>query len=170
MVKLLSKIVLSTFMILLFAGANQALADETDTFTDILKKVDSLNCSQPEKIADHYDSKLVILSDDKRALLENRIKGYRQMMSEFREMECRTQRQVLAGNKGKEVGYVLVDEISSITSKSTDTDERQHSVCNYVFNKTGGSWKIALEQCTSLPDYSIRPGDDALYYFHNPVY
>lgn len=170
MVKLLSKIVLSTFMILLFSGASQALANGTETFTDILKKVDTLNCSQPEKIADHYGSKLVILSDDKRALLENRIKGYRQMMSEFREMECRTQRQVLAGNKGKEVGYVLVDEISSITSKSTDTDERQHSVCNYVFNKTGGSWKIVLEQCTSLPDYSIRPGDDALYYFHNPVY
>ena len=21
-----------------------------------------------------------------------------------------------------------------------------------------------------LPDYSIRPGEDALYYFHNPVY
>ena len=170
MVKLLSKIVLSTFMVLLFSGANQAFADGIETFTDILKKVDALNCTQPEKITDHYGSKLVILSDDKRALLENRVKGYRQMMSEFREMECRTQRQVLAGKKGKDVGYVLVDEISSITSKSTDTDERQHSVCNYVFSKDGGSWKIVLEQCTSLPDYSIRPGDDALYYFHNPVY
>ena len=157
-------------MVLLFTGVNQALADGTETFIDILKKVDALNCTQPEKIADHYGSKLVILSDDKRALLENRVKGYRQMMSEFREMKCRTQRQVLAGKKGKDVGYVLVDEISSITSKSTDTDERQHSVCNYVFNKDGGAWKIVLEQCTSLPDYSIRPGDDALYYFHNPVY
>lgn len=170
MLKFFSKIVLSTFMVLLFTGANHARANGTETFTDILNKVDSLNCSKPEKIVDHYGSKLVILSDDKRALLENRVKGYRQMMSEFREMECRTQRQVLAGNKGKEVGYVLVDEISSITSKSTDTDERQHSVCNYVFNKEGGDWKIVLEQCTSLPDYSIRPGDDALYYFHNPVY
>ncbi len=168
MVKFLSNIV--TFMVLLLTGANPALADGVETFTDILKKVDTLNCTQPEKIADHYGSKLVILSDDKRALLENRVKGYRQMMSEFREMECRTQRQVLAGKKGKDVGYVLVDEISSITSKSTDTDERQHSVCNYVFNKDGGAWKIVLEQCTSLPDYSIRPGDDALYYFHNPVY
>ncbi len=170
MLKFLSKIVLSTFMVLIFAGANQAFADGTKTFTEILNKVDTLNCTQPEKILDHYGAKLVILSDDKRALLENRVKGYRQMMSEFRGMECRTQRQVLAGNQGKEVGYVLVDEISSITSKSTDTDERQHSVCNYVFNKEGGAWKIVLEQCTSLPDYSIRPGDDALYYFHNPVY
>jgi len=157
-------------MAVLFAGENQALAEGIESFTDILKKVDALNCTQPEKIPDYYGSKLIILSDDKRALLENRIKGYRQMMSEFREMECRTQRQVLAGKKSKELGYVLVDEISSITSKSTDTDERQHSVCNYVFNKDGRSWKIVLEQCTSLPDYSIRPGDDALYYFHNPVY
>jgi len=170
MIKNLYKVILSTFMFLLFAGANQALADGVETFTDILNKVDTLNCSQPEKIVDHYGKKLVILSDDKRALLENRVTGYRQMMSDFRQMECRTQRQVLAGNIGKEVGYVLVDEISSITSKSTDTDERQHSVCNYVFNKEDGSWKIVLEQCTSLPDYSIRPGDDALYYFHNPVY
>ena len=92
------------------------------------------------------------------------------MKSEFREIKCQTQRQVLAGTKGQDVGYLLVDEISSITSKSTDTDERQHSVCNYVFNKDGSDWKIVLEQCTSLPDYSIRPGDDALYYFHNPVY
>jgi len=170
MVTYLYKVILSTFMFLLFAGASQALADGVETFTDILKKVDTLNCTQPEKITGLYGKKLVILSDDKRALLENRVTGYRQMMSDFRQMECRTQRQVLAGNKGKEVGYVLVDEISSITSKSTDTDERQHSVCNYVFSKEGGSWKIVLEQCTSLPDYSIRPGDDALYYFHNPVY
>ena len=170
MLKFLSKIVFSTSMVLLFAGANLAHADGVETFTDILKKVDTLNCTQPEKIMDHYGSKLVIMSDDKRALLENRVKGYQQMMSEFRGMECMTQRQVLGGKKGKDVGYVLVDEISSIISKSTDTDERQHSVCNYVFNMAGGSWKIVLEQCTSLPDYSIRPGDDALYYFHNPVY
>ena len=170
MVKYFSKIMLTNFTVLLITGANQALADGVETFTDILNKVDTLNCTEPEKIPEHYGKNLVILSDDKRALLENRVKGYRQMMSEFREMECRTQRQVLAGKKGKELGYVLVDEISSITSKSTDTDERQHSVCNYVFNKDEGSWKIVLEQCTSLPDYSIRPGDDALYYFHNPVY
>jgi len=170
MLKFLSKIVLTTFIVLLFAGANQALADGVETFTGILEKVDALNCTRPEKIADYYSSKPVILSDDKRALLENRVKGYREMMSEFRGMACQTQRQVLAGKEGKEIGYILVDEISSITSKSTDTDERQHNVCNYVFNKDGGSWKIVLEQCTSLPDYSIRPGDDALYYFHNPVY
>lgn len=170
MVKSLSKIVLSAFTVLLFAGANQALAAETQVFSDILKKVDGLNCTQPEKITGYYNDKLVILSDDKRAFLENRVKAYQQMKSEFREIKCQTQRQVLAGKKGKDVGYLLVDEISSITSKSTDTDERQHSVCNYVFNKDGGSWKIVLEQCTSLPDYSIRPGDDALYYFHNPVY
>lgn len=170
MVKYLSKIVLSTFVVLLSAGVNLAPAAETEIFSDILKKVDALNCTAPEKITDYYHAKLVILSDDKRALLENRIKAYQQMKSEFREIKCRTQRQVLAGNKGKEVGYLLVDEISSITSKSTDTDERQHSVCNYVFNKDGSSWKIVLEQCTGLPDYSIRPGDDALYYFHNPVY
>ena len=170
MVKYFSKIILTTFTVLLITGANQALADGVETFTDILNKVDTLNCTQPEKIPEHYGKKLVILSDDKRALLKNRVNGYRQMMSDFRQMECRTQRQVLGGTKGKEVGYVLVDEISSITSKSTDTDERQHSVCNYVFNKEDGAWKIVLEQCTSLPDYSIRPGDDALYYFHNPVY
>ena len=50
------------------------------------------------------------------------------------------------------------------------TDERQHSVCTYVFTKNGSQWKIKQEHCSSLPDYSIVPGDDALYYFHNPVY
>ena len=108
--------------------------------------------------------------DDKRALLENRVKDYRQMMSDFRDMKCQTQRQVLSGKVGKEVGYVLVDEIFSVTSKSTDTDERQHNVCSYMFIREGSQWKISLEHCSSLPDYSIKPGDDALYYFHNPVY
>jgi len=70
----------------------------------------------------------------------------------------------------KDVSYVLVDEIISITSKSTDTDERQHSVCSYMFVREGSQWKISLEHCSSLPDYSIGPEDDALYYFHNPVY
>ncbi len=170
MLKFIIRIALPALAVILFTGQTKVFAAETDALTNVLKKIDSLVCTQPEKINDHFHSKLVIMSDDKRALLENRIKAYRQMMSDFRELKCQIQRQVLAGETGEKVGYVLVDEISSITSKSTDTDERQHSVCNYVFNKEGGSWKIVLEHCSSLPDYSIRPGDDALYYFHNPVY
>ena len=110
------------------------------------------------------------MEDDKRALLENRVKAYKQMMADFRGIKCQVQRQVLSGHAGNKVGYVLVDEIISITSKSVDNDERQHSVCNYSFFKEGSSWKITLEHCSSLPDYSINPGDDALYYFHNPIY
>ena len=150
--------------------SSQVLAAETDSLADILKKLDALTCTQPEKLPQFYAKNLVIMVDDKRALLENRVKDYRQMMSDFRDMKCETQRQVLSGKVGKEVGYVLVDEIISITSKSTDTDERQHNVCNYVFIKEGVQWKINLEHCSSLPDYSINPGDDALYYFHNPIY
>ncbi len=153
---------------LVFSG--QVLAAETDGLAGILKQLDELTCTQPEKLPQFYAKSLVIMVDDKRALLENRVKDYRQMMSDFRGMKCETQRQVLSGKLGKEVGYVLVDEIISITSKSNDTDERQHSVCNYVFIKEGAQWKINLEHCSSLPDYSINPGDDALYYFHNPIY
>ena len=76
---------------------------------------------------------------------------------------------LVAGNIGKNIGYLLVDELISVSSRHS-TDERQHSVCTYVFNKNGSQWKIKQEHCSSLPDYSIVPGDDALYYFHNPVY
>jgi len=150
--------------------SNNALAAGTDVYADILKKLDGLACTAPEKLPDFYGKGLVIMVDDKRALLANRIKDYRQMMSDFRDMKCQVQRQVLTGRAGNKVGYVLVDEIISITSKSNDTDERQHSVCNYSFVKEGSSWKITLEHCSSLPDYSIGPADDALYYFHNPLY
>ena len=150
--------------------SSQVLAAETDSLADILKKLDALTCTQPEKLPQFYAKNLVIMVDDKRALLENRVKDYRQMMSDFRDMKCQTQRQVLSGKVGKEVGYVLVDEIISVTSKSTDTDERQHSVCSYMFIREGSQWKISLEHCSSLPDYNIKPGDDALYYFHNPIY
>ena len=150
--------------------SNNALAADTDVYADILKKLDGLACTAPEKLPAFYGKGLVIMVDDKRALLENRVKDYRQMMSDFRDMKCLVQRQVLAGHVGSKVGYVLADEIISITSKSNDTDERQHSVCNYNFVKEGSSWKITLEHCSSLPDYSINPEDDALYYFHNPIY
>jgi hypothetical protein len=110
------------------------------------------------------------MEDDKRALLANRIKDYHHMIADFRDINCRVQRQILAGHVGSKVGYVLADEISSITSKSNDTDERQHSVCSYNFVKEDSNWKITHEHCSSLPDYSINPGDDALYYFHNPIY
>ena len=150
--------------------SNNALAADTDEFSNILKKIDGLTCTQPEKLPSFYGKSLVILQDDKRALLENRIKDYRQMMSDFRGLNCQVQRQVLAGHVGAKVGYVLVDEIMSVTSKSVDNDERQHNVCNYSFVKEGSRWKISLEHCSSLPDYSINPGDDALYYFHNPIY
>ncbi|MBT3365799.1 MAG: SnoaL-like domain-containing protein [Nitrospina sp.] len=161
-----------TGLVLVFSlvFSSQVLAAETDGLAGILKKIDSLTCTQPEKLPGFYAKNLVIMVDDKRALLENRVKDYRQMMSDFRDMNCQTQRQVLSGKVGKDVSYVLVDEIISITSKSTDTDERQHSVCSYMFVREGSQWKISLEHCSSLPDYSIGPEDDALYYFHNPVY
>ena len=150
--------------------SNNALATDMDVYANILKKLDGIACTQPEKLPDFYGKDLVILVDDKRALLENRVKDYRQMMADFRDLKCQVQRQVLSGHAGNKVGYILVDEIISITSKSVDNDERQHSVCNYSFVKEGSSWKITLEHCSSLPDYSINPGDDALYYFHNPIY
>ena len=150
--------------------SNNALATDMDVYANILKKLDGIACTQPEKLPDFYGKDLVILVDDKRALLENRVKDYRQMMADFRGLKCQVQRQVLSGHAGNKVGYILVDEIISITSKSVDNDERQHSVCNYSFIKEGSSWKITLEHCSSLPDYSSIPGDDALYYFHNPIY
>jgi hypothetical protein len=159
-----------TIMAVLSIPGSLMAAEETDVYENILEKVDGLVCIDPEKISNYYSSKLVIMTDDKRGLLENRIKSYRQMMSDFRDLKCQTQRKVLAGKKGKEIGYALVDEISSVTSKSNDTDERQHNVCSYLFVKESGDWKISLEHCSSLPDYSINPEDDALYYFHNPIY
>jgi len=92
------------------------------------------------------------------------------MMSELVGMNCSMTRKVLSGKQGDQVGYVLVDEQISVTAENVHIDERQHSVCSYMFFKEKDSWKISLEHCSSLPDYSIRPGEDALYYFHNPVY
>ena len=150
--------------------SNNTFAADTDVFAGILKKADSLACTQPEKLPKYYGQGLVIMEDDKRALLANRIKDYHHMIADFRDINCRVQRQILAGHVGSKVGYVLADEISSITSKSNDTDERQHSVCSYTFVLENSKWKISLEHCSSLPDYSINPEDDALYYFHNPIY
>ena len=170
MFKLVFSLTLTSWMILSSVMASPAFATDIDKLSDILRKVDQLVCTQPEKIDSFYSSKLVIMIDDKRALLENRIRDYRQMMSDLKGMKCTMERKVLAGRAGNKVGYVLVDELISVTAENVHTDERQHSVCNYVFTREKGGWKISLEQCTSLPDYSIRPGDDALYYFHNPVY
>ncbi|PIQ96044.1 MAG: hypothetical protein COV67_11645 [Nitrospinae bacterium CG11_big_fil_rev_8_21_14_0_20_56_8] len=170
MIKSFTLAILGAWMVMFSLIPVTVEAADTKAYTDILKKIDSLVCSQPNKITEFYSSKLVIMTDDKRALLENRIQDYQQMMSDFKNLKCSNTRSVLAGESGEKVGYILVDELISVTSESTDTDIRQHSVCNYVFTKDGAKWKIALEQCSSLPDYTIRPGEDALYYFHNPVY
>jgi hypothetical protein len=145
-------------------------AAETDKLSGVLEKIDNLVCSNPEKMDQYYSSDLVIMIDDKRALIENRIKDYRQMMSDLVGMKCSMKRKVLAGRVGEKVGYVLTDEQISVVAENVHIDERQHSVCSYIFSKEKGDWKINLEHCSSLPDYSIRPGEDALYYFHNPVY
>ena len=149
---------------------SQVFAANTDGLANILKKIDQLACTQPQKLPRYYSKDLIIMVDDKRSLLENRVKDYQQMLIDFRDMNCRTQRMVLAGKVGKDISYLLADEVISVTSKSNDTDERQHSVCSYTFTREGTGWKVALEHCSSLPDYSINPGDDALYYFHNPIY
>ena len=158
------------WMILGLNLTSPALAADVDGFSEILEKIDKLVCANPEKISQYYGSELVIMIDDKRTSLENRIKDYRQMMSEYVGMRCSMTRKVLSGRKGEQVGYVLVDEQISVTAESVHIDERQHSVCSYMFSKEKDNWKISLEHCSSLPDYTIRPGEDALYYFHNPVY
>lgn len=170
MLKTVTVLILSTCMFLSATGVKTAGAAETDVFAKVLDSIDKLVCTHPTKIEDFYSSDLVIMIDDKRALLENRIKDYRRMMSELRALKCKFKRKILAGNVGDKIGYVLADELISVTSKSSDTDERQHSVCSYMFTKEKGEWKISMEHCSSLPDYTIRPGEDALYYFHNPVY
>lgn len=148
---------------------NLSLAGETDALTDLLKKVDQQVCQSPKKLMHYYTKDSVIIADDKRVLPEHRIKTYEMMIAELQEMKCNYKRTVLAGNVGKNLGYLLVDELISVSSRHS-TDERQHSVCTYVFTRSGSQWKIKQEHCSSLPDYSIVPGDDALYYFHNPVY
>ena len=146
------------------------LAADTDNFSMILEKMDKLVCANPEAVSQYYSPKLVIMVDDKRALLENRIRDYRQMMSELVGIKCSMKRKILAGRVGDQVGYVLVDELSSVVAENVHIDQRNHSVCSYIFSKEKNEWKIILEHCSSLPDYTIQPGEDALYYFHNPVY
>jgi len=148
---------------------NPSLAGDTDALIAILKQVDKQVCQSPKKLTDYYAKDMVIISDDKRVLPEHRIKDYEVMIAELQGMKCNNTRTVLSGTIGKNLGFLLVDELISVTSKHS-TDERQHSVCTYVFTKDGRQWKIKQEHCSSLPDYSIVPGDDALYYFHNPVY
>ena len=168
--RLVFMFIFTGWMISGFITTSPALAVDTGEFSEVLKKIDKLVCDNPEEISRYYSSDLVIMIDDKRALLENRIKDYRQMMSDLVKMKCEIKRKVLAGKSGEKVGYILADEQISVTAENVHIDERQHSVCSYMFSKEKGGWKVSLEHCSSLPDYSIRPGEDALYYFHNPVY
>ncbi|MZH02656.1 MAG: hypothetical protein F3745_04445, partial [Nitrospinae bacterium] len=80
--------------------SSQVFAADTDGLANILKKIDKLACSQPQQLPQFYSKDLVIMVDDKRALLENRVKDYQQMLTDFRDMTCRTQRLVLAGKVG----------------------------------------------------------------------
>lgn len=149
--------------------AGNAFGADTDELANVLKKVDKVVCTKPRRMLDYYSPDMVIISDDKRVLPETRVKGYEVMISELQGMKCENERTVLSGTVGDKVGFLLVDEMISVTSRLS-TDERQHSVCTYAFTKKNGQWKITHEHCSSLPDYTIVPGDDALYYFHNPVY
>ena len=170
MCRLVFTFIFTGWMILGFNLTSPALAADVDKFSVILEKMDELLCVNPEAVNQYYSSKYVIMVDDKRALLENRIKDFRGNMSELVGMKCSMKRKILAGKEGDQVGYVLVDELSSVVAENVHIDQRNHSVCSYVFSKEKNDWKISLEHCSSLPDYTIQPGEDALYYFHNPVY
>lgn len=170
MCRLVFIFIFTGWMILGLNLTSPALVVDAGEFSEVLEKIDKLVCTNPEEIGQYYSSELVIMIDDKRALLENRIKDYRQMISELVKMKCEIKRKVLANKGGEKVGYILADEQISVTAENVHIDERQHSVCSYMFSKEKGGWKVSLEHCSSLPDYTIRPGEDALYYFHNPVY
>ncbi len=146
------------------------LAADTDAMTQVLAQVDAKVCTAPKDITQHYTKDVVIMFDDKRIMLDARVKDYESMMSDLMGLKCIAERKVLSSGVGSKSAFMLIDEMVSVTSESGHIDERQHNVCTYGFLNKGGSWKIAHEHCSSLPDYTIVPGDDALYYFHNPVY
>ena len=151
-------------------GAEKTYAADTEPLTNVLKKIDQVICNTPDKITPFYSKKLVMMLDDRRSALDARIKDYKRMISEYQGIQCVFNRQVLAAELSDTVGYMLADETVSIKSKISATDERQHHYCTYIFVKESKEWKISHEHCSSLPDYTIAPGDDALYYFHNPIY
>jgi hypothetical protein len=168
----LMKKILVLLTVVLFSGAmavTPATAADTSVFTNILESMDQTICSSPKKLLPFYKKDAVLMSDETRINLEEQIEDYERMIAEFEEMKCVTTRTTLGGKIGEKVGYLIVDEIVNVSSRLS-TDDRQHSFCNYVFEKEGTRWKVALQQCASLPDYTIDPNDDALYYFHNPVY
>ncbi len=78
-------------------------AADTDALMGLLKKVDDLVCTSPKKIADFYGAKMVIMSDDKRVLLKNRVADYEMMIADLEEMKCKFTRTFLAGNVGEKV-------------------------------------------------------------------
>ena len=144
MCRLVFTFIFTGWMMLGLNLTSPALAADVDKFSVILEKMDKLVCTNPEQVSQYYSPELVIMIDDKRALLKNRIKDYRQMMSELVEMKCRMKRKVLASNKGDRVGYILADEQISVTAENVHIDERQHSVCSYMFSKymlLGVIWK-----------------------------
>ncbi len=146
------------------------LAADTDALTEVLSNVDAKVCTAPKDLAQFYTKDMVIMFDDKRIMLDSRIKDYEGMMADLKGLKCVIERKILSKGIGGTSAFILVDEMVSVTSTSGHIDERQHSVCTYGFLNKGKTWKIAHEHCSSLPDYTIVPGDDALYYFHNPVY
>ena len=150
-------------------GSGLAWAGDQSALTKVLSQIDDIVCTQPKSILRHYSDKIIILTDDKRILPKTRVESYMNMIADLEDMKCKMSRQVLASRIGKDIGYLLVDEQISVTSRLS-TNDRQHSVCSYVFSNEKGTWKILQEHCSSLPDYLINPGEDALYYYHNPVY
>ena len=70
------------WMILGFNSTSPILAADIDKFSMILEKMDKLLCVNPEAVSQYYGSKHVIMIDDTRALLENRIKPT------FKVMRC----------------------------------------------------------------------------------
>ena len=151
MLKLVFIFTFTGWMVFAFRPALPAFAADTDKFSEILEKIDNLVCTNPETTSQYYSPKLVIIIDDKRALLENRIRDYRQMMSELIGMKCSMERKVLASGAGDRLGYVLVDELASVVAENVHIDERQHSVCSYMFSKENGGWKINMKlDCISV--------------------
>ena len=106
MCRLVFTFIFTGWMISGFITTSPALAVDAGEFSEVLKKIDKLVCANPEEISRYYSSDLVIMIDDKRASLENRIKDYRQMMSELVKMKCEIKRKVLANKSGEKVGYI----------------------------------------------------------------
>ncbi len=125
-----------------------------EIFLEILNAAYRVSCQDVDALRKYYLMDAEIINNGRQGTLEEMVKELKKSLSSLSGLSCSYQPMIRASRINEELAYIVVREIIQLSAREV-ADQQIQQLCTYVFLKTGSSWKIAHDHCSTVPGLAI---------------